>query len=1078
MNSAMLKDIFREIGKTKSRFFSIFAIIALGAGFFAGLKATCPDMLETFRNYYAQQELMDIRLVSTYGFDENDIAAIEETDGIKQMYPSYSKDVFVKNDIGANFIAKVMSLPDKGMNEVVVTEGRLPKEPGECVIEKHSQLAVVHEVGDTITVFTTDKDDPIEDTLERSEWKIVGVVMTPQYISFDRGTSTIGDGTVDTFIMVQEENFKYEVYTEVYITLDSAEGLDAYTDEYTAAVEKGVEAFEAVAEVREPERLKEIQKEAQKELDKGKKEIAEAEKKLADAKTELDDAYKQLLDAEKEIARGWKEYNDGLKELEEGKKLLEEELFNAEMQLASAQKQISDGWKQYEDGKTQLDEGKAQVEELLSPLGISIDQIYSYRTELEEKIAYYEKLPFTEMIVAGYKAQIELINSIILSSYDQIIAGEAELKAAYNELLAGERELASGRAALEEARKDGEKQLSDAEKKLEDGRKELVNGEKEIEDGWKEYYSGLEEYEKAKEEAEEEIESAKEDIAEAEKEIAGIKGPTWYVFTRDDNPGYSSYENDIYIIESVGKVFPIFFFLVAMLVCLTTMTRMVEEQRTQIGTMKALGYSKGKIASKYIVYSSVASFTGAVCGMAFCSYVFPVIIYVAYGMRYIGPKLEFVPIVGVWVAVAAISMLCTVAAVIMACYAELKSNPAELMRPKAPKAGKRVLLERIPFIWSRLSFTKKVTCRNLFRYKKRIFMTILGIAGCAALTLTGFGLFSSISGIIDKQYNEIFGYDLIVAMDTDAGKKAVREVMEELDSDKNITENLGVYMMAAEYSGIGGTNLVVTDDAETFEDMILLRGRTTGEIYELDDDGVIITERFSEMAKLSVGDDFSFYCDGILFETKVSAIAENYAMHFIYMTDKLYTELSKDDMKANTVFCIMEDDGNESRDELANRLTALDGVLALSFSRTTRDTFNDTVKNLNLVVVLIIVCAAALAFVVLYNLTNINITERIREIATIKVLGFYDNEVSAYVFRENLILAILGAGAGLLLGKGLHTFVLSVIQTDDIMFGRGLPLWTYAAAFVMTIFFAVTVNWIMYFKLKKVSMVESLKSVE
>ncbi len=1077
MKSAMIKDILREIGKSKSRFFSIFAIIALGAGFFAGLKVTCPDMIETQERYFEEQNLMDIRLVSTYGFDENDVFALEEIDGIKEMYPAYSKDAFVYNETGENIIAKVMALPESGMNEPVLVEGRLPENPKECVVEMHPQMSVTHDIGETITVYTTDPEDPLKDTLWRDNWKVVGIVMTPQYISYDRGSSTIGDGTVDTYIMIPEVNFRLEVYTEVYVTLDAAEGLGAYSDEYSEVVENSIADFEAVAEIREKERLKDVQEEARKELEKAEKEIADAEKKLADAQKELDEGYEELVRAEKDIAEGWREYEDGLAKIEEGKITLEEELEEGRRSLHDAENEIEAGWAEYEAGAAELAEGRKQLEDGLAPLGLTPDNLYQIRDEINKIIAEYEDHPTAGEIIEMVKEALPILDEAI-SGYEQILEGEAQLEEAREKLEAGEKQIVKGWAEYYKGEEEGRKALEDAVIELEDGKRELERGERELKKGWEEYYEGLAEFEKEKENAYEEIDSAKEDIAEAEKEIAGIKGPTWYVFTREDNPGFSSYENDVFIIESVGKVFPVFFFLVAMLVCLTTMTRMVEEQRTQIGTMKALGYGKGDIMAKFIVYSAFASISGAVFGIALCCFVFPEIIYSAYAMMYVVPAIILVPQPLMWVLVVAVSVLCTGAAVIMACYTELKESPAGLMRPKAPKAGKRVLLERIPFIWNRLNFTKKVTVRNLFRYKRRIFMTILGIAGCAALTLTGFGLYSSISVILEKQYNELFSYDLIVALDTDAGKKAVNEVMLELDENEISEKNLGVYMMAAEYKGIGDTSLVVTDDPEAFSEMVLLRGRTTGEIYELGDEGVIITERFSEIAELSVGDEFDFYCDGVLFETKVSAIAENYAMHFIYMTDELYTELSKDDMKPNMVFTIMSDDGAKAQDKLAHELMEFDGVLALSFSRTARETFGNTVENLNYVVVLIILCAAALAFVVLYNLTNINITERIREIATIKVLGFYDGEVSAYVFRENVILAFMGAGVGLILGIWLHTFVLSVIQTNDIMFGRELPAWVFAVSFAMTIFFAVLVNWIMYFRLKKVSMVESLKSVE
>ena len=476
--------------------------------------------------------------------------------------------------------------------------------------------------------------------------------------------------------------------------------------------------------------------------------------------------------------------------------------------------------------------------------------------------------------------------------------------------------------------------------------------------------------------------------------------------------------------------------------------------------------------------SSFASLSGSVFGIALCSYVFPKIIYGAYAMRYIVPPLEMIAMPGTWVLVTLICILCTSFAVVMAGYAELRESPAELMRPKAPKAGKRVFLERIPFIWKRLSFTRKVTVRNLFRYKKRIFMTVLGIAGCAALTLTGLGILSSVSVILEKQYSELFNYDLIVTLDTDSDKASVSEVLEELEENPISEKNLPLHMMSAKYEGLGNISLVVAENPEELSEMILFRDMKNGEIYELSDEGVIITQRFSEKYDINAGDEITFYSDDKEFSAKVTAVSENYAMHFIYMTDALYEEIRGEKPETNAVLTIMSENGYEAQDELANTLMELDGVLALTFSKTAMENFNDTVENLNYVVILIIVCAAALAFVVLYNLTNINITERIREIATIKVLGFYDREVSAYVFRENIILSLMGAIVGLLLGVWLHSFVLGVIQTDDITFGRGLPFWTFASAFVMTGLFSVLVNWIMFFRLKKISMVASLKSVE
>lgn len=1091
MRSAMLKDIFREIGRTKSRFFSIFAIIALGAGFFAGLKATCPDMLATQEKYFAEQNLMDVRLVSTYGFSENDIEAIKTVDGIREIYPTYSKDVFIQNEENASLIGKVMAYPDKGMNEVILLEGRLPENPGECLVEKHAHLHITHEVGDTVTVYTTDKNDPVSDTLERESWKVVGIVMSPQYISYDRGSASIGDGSVDTYIMVFEENFKYDVYTDVYITLDSTVGLSTFSKEYSEAVEAADADFEVIADAREKDRLKEVRDEANEKIADAKKEIADAEQELADAEQELADALAELEEGEKELADGWNEYNEGLAEYEKQLAEFDDKIADAEDEIADGWAEVERGWADYESGKEEYEagrkayeEGLAQFEAGLAASGMSVGELYSLQGTLEEHIAKNQGVPGMESVVADLEASLAEVNGYI-SAYEELLSAEpalekaeSELASAESELNAAENELRDAERELEKAKAEAPEEFAKAKQELEDAHAELLEAETELADGRKEYEEGLAEFEEAEAEARTEIEKARFDIAEAEDNLANLKDPIWYVFTREDNPGYSTYEGDANRIENVGKVFPVFFFLVAMLVCLTTMTRMVEEHRTQIGTMKALGYGKGVIMLKYIAYSALASISGAVFGIALCVFVFPLVIYSAYGMMYVVPPLEFIPTPGIWIIIGVICVACTTFAAIMACAAELRECPAELMRPKAPKAGKRVLLERIPFIWKRLNFNKKVTVRNLFRYKKRIFMTILGIAGCTALTLTGFGLYSSISVILEKQYSEIFNYDLIVALDTDAGDNKVREVRKELYANEISEHNLAVYMKAVDMDGIGDISLVVTDDSEAIEDMVSFRDRKTKEKYDLTDEGVIITERLSELAEVSVGDEITFICNDVPLTAKITAVSENYAMHFIYMTENLYKALCGEEMKINTVFTIMSDDGKDAQFDLANDLTGYKGVLALSFSRTTKDSFGDTVENLNYVVILIIACAAALAFVVLYNLTNINITERIREIATIKVLGFYDREVSAYVFRENIILTLIGDAVGLFLGIWLHKFVLNVAQTDIVMFGRDLPYWTFIAAFVVTVLFAIIVNWIMFFKLKNVSMVESLKSVE
>lgn len=1079
MKSALFKDIIREIKRTKSRFFSIFAIIALGAGFFSGLKAACPDMLATQEAYFRDNNLMDIHLLSTYGFDEGDMDAIRAVDGIRGIYPTYSKDVFVKNDRNANLIAKMIAIPDvttaayadKTIDEPVVLKGRMPQSANECVVEKHSQMRTTFNIGDTVSVYTTDSENPLSYSLVRDSWTVVGIVMNPQYISYERGNTTIGDGSIDTYIMIPESNFCYEVYTDVYLTMEDAAAYGAFDDGYWNVMDGNVEEFEAVADVRKDERFAEIKNEAERQLADAKKKLADGEKEaneeLSKAKQELDDAYKELTDGEKKLADGKKQYNDGREEYNNSKKEFDEGIADAELKIEEAQAELDDGYAQYNNGVSQLMEG----------LESSAEQLRAKTAEIKAAISAGMGTPEMEMMLAELERQLGEIEYLI-NNPEAAIASTEELRTAKDQLEEAGDRLNSAKLWLGVEKENGQKQLDEAAAELSKAYKTLRDSEKQLADGWDEYNDGLAKYEEAKAESDQKLADARQQILDAEKKVAKLKKPTWYVFTRKDNPGFSTYESDAYRIENVCKIFPVFFFLVAILVCLTTMTRMVEEERTQIGTLKALGYSKAAIASKFIVYSALASLSGSVVGIAAGSFIFPTVIYSAYEMLYKTPALKLQPMPEVWVLVTLCALVCTTAAALMACMAELRSNPAALMRPKAPKAGKRVLLEKIPFIWKRLSFTRKVTVRNLFRYKKRIFMTILGIAGCTALTMAGFGIYSSISVILDKQYSEIFNYDLIVVLDSDAGEYTLETVDKALEEDENTTENVELYMKSLSYKGIGDTSLVVAKDTTKLADVVRFNDRVTGNPLELTDDGVIITERFAELSGLSAGDEFTFTCGGEEITAKVSSVTENYTLHFVYMTENLYEKLCGAKPSYNTYFTIMKDTGDEAQKEMGERLMSLDGVQALSFVKDNRESFGNTVKNLNYVVILIIVSAAMLAFVVLYNLTNINITERIREIATIKVLGFYDNEVSAYVFRENILLTLIGDAIGLGAGVWLHRFVIQVAQTDSVMFGRTLPLWCFAAAFVLTLIFALLVDFIMHFRLKKVSMVESLKSVE
>ncbi len=1151
MKSAAVKDILREIWRTRNRFLSIFAIVALGAGFFSGLKAVCPDMLATGDSYFAGQNLLDIRLVSTYGFSENDMEAIHSMEGVQSVLPSYSKDIFVKNSNNANILAKIMALPDDtlpdyadpSVNQVVLLEGRLPESADECVIERNAQMPVDFEIGDVISVYTDDPDDPLEDSLARSSWTVVGVVRSPRYISFERGNTDIGNGNLDTYLMVNTENFTTDVFTEVSVTLEDTAGVSAFSDAYEDAVEQAEDRFEALAEIREEGRYEEVQEEADEKIADAERELEGGEltanEELRDARVELYDAKRELADARTELDDGWAKYDDGEEELADAKEEFAEKIADAEKELADGQQKIDDGWDEYHDGLDEYKEGlkklersKAKLEDAeeeldagLAAAGFSslakfeaylnaqqgsldagrqqldmqetqVNQAYAAGligeeerdASLAEIAGYRQQLDAAQIELSGYFANLDTMKSAqaqIDAGWEEYHDGEIkledakdELAEARRELYDAEEELAQGKLDLEEARADGQKEIDDAERELADSYQELIDGEEDYADGLKQYEDGRQEYEDAEADADEELADARQKIDDAKEELADLKKPVWYIFDRNDDPGYSTYDGDAHRIEAVAKIFPLFFFLVAILVCLTTMTRMVEEKRTEIGTYKALGYRRAQIASKFLIYASAASITGAAAGIAGGTVAFPEVIYNAYSLMYIMPGLKLVPDLSLWAGVTAVCVACTALAAIGACDLELRAQPAELMRPKAPKPGRRVLLESVGFLWKRLSFLKKVTIRNLFRYKKRMFMTVIGIAGCTALTLTGFGLYSSISRIMDRQYSGVFFYDLTTTLDENAAETEKAELYHALEENPIAEKNLPVYEKSAEVDGVSEVYFLIFEDGTAAPQFISFHERVSGKELALPDDGVLITEKLSEQLGLSVGDPIIFTANGRQITAPVVGITENYILHFIYMTRACWEYYAGEAPEPNAVLTIMSDTGEEAQNTLASELIQKNAVLALTFARNSRASFADTVGNLNYVVALIILSAAMLALTVLYDLTNINITERIREIATIKVLGFYDRETSAYVFREGLLLTLIGDAAGLWLGVYLHKFVISVAETDAVMFGRDLPAWCFFAAFTMTILFMLLVDWIMYFRLKKISMVESMKSVE
>ena len=1140
---------------------------------------------------YDEQKLFDLRVLSTFGLTDEDAEAIREIDGVSEVYTSKYSDLAVYFN-NKEYLTRVYSWNKDEVNKVLLHEGRFPEAENECIVSGN-RLQAGFRIGETVSV--VDLTEAEEFPLKHKEYTIVGIFDSPMYISMTQhGSTTIGDGALDSFMYVTKSNFTQDVYTEIYVRSDSLTQAESYSDEYDELREEISLKLEELGILRSEIRYDEVVGEALEEIADGEKELADAraegeqeladaaadiadaekqiadgEQELIDAKAELDDGAKQLEDAEKELADAYREIENGKTDLISAKNELlsaERELQDAKTELLNGERELNQGKQQLDDSKAQLDEGQAEIDRNIAELEAGkaqLDEAKAQIAQAEEEynagLAQYEQgmlqlsegekqlqqailiygennptiiqqkveietnktiLEQTKIALDAALSQIEAGKAEIAANEQMIAEGEAQLAEAqqqiddgiaqYNEGLAewekGYADFAEGQQAYLDGYKkyldglaqynDGLAQIEDAERQYNEGKATLEEKRLEYEDGVKQYEDGLKEIEDAKKELadgkkdyEEGLLTFNTEIADAEKELADAKQKIedageaeWYIFIRDDNPGYSEYSSNAERIDKIASVFPIFFLLVAGLVCLTTMSRMVEENRTQVGTLKALGYSNARIMAHYMTYALSGAAIGSVIGAFGGMLLFPGVIVYAYSIMYIVTDTVFV-FNPVYILLSAGSMLAAIAlTVFFSCNKVLAETPASLMRPKAPKAGKRVLLERIGFIWNRMGFFAKVSGRNLFRYKRRMFMTVIGIAGCTALMLTGFGLKNSVSDMIDLQYGEIFNYSGMIAVDdnqTETEAQALYDELMEYDPQTVYTQvHLKQYTVT-----FGDTNvqtyITVAEDSDILESMIDMHERVSGEKLSLAN-GTICTEKLATLLGAQAGDEITIrISDQESCTVTVGGITEHYASHYFYMTEEMYTELFGHKPDYNMVYFNNSLSADASdKETFSERIMACDGVLTVMLNTTSAGTFEEMLGMIDMVIIVLIVSAGALAFVVLYNLTNVNITERIREIATLKVLGFYDREVSSYVFRENIILSLMGSGAGLLLGIVLCKFVVQTAEIDEVMFGRIIHGTSYLYAFVMTFLFSMIVNLIMTRVLKKISMVESLKSVE
>lgn len=830
-------------------------------------------------------------------------------------------------------------------------------------------------------------------------------------------------------------------------------------------------------------------------LEQQKEELSGQKTTLEAQKRTLQEGQKNLLDTQavlqQQISRLKAEKEDlnaeGIR-LSEEKETLQKEYEELKSQYeASGDTEIL---KQVEAKKAQLDEVNAKIAENSAKIEQNktlLETVESQMDPLEEKLVQMKNgLEQTETALEKISAGLseieagqEQMQTGLTQMESYISSGEFQLQAAREQLESGKNQILSGQRQIEDAKK----RIADGEEQIQAGIKQIQDGETGLADGWIEYQDGERQANAEIADGEAQIADAKVQLADAKKEIEQIEKPTWYIYDRSHLPEYSGYGDNADRMKAIGEVFPLIFFLVAALISLTTMTRMVEEERTLIGTLKALGYSKKSIAAKYLGYAVLATLTGGIFGVMIGEKILPYIIITAYKIMYRHlPDVE-IPYnlyYGVLACVAA--LLCTVAATIFSCMKELKEQAAELMRPPAPKQGKRVFLEYIPFLWKRLNFTWKSTVRNLMRYKKRFFMTIFGIGGCMGLMLVGFGLKDSISSIVPLQYEDIQLYDGNVILQSDVTMQEKQEVYEALEKNSQVVataEDL-LQKITIEHDGVSKeVYLNVQENVEKFSDFVVLQDRTTKEKYQLTDKGAVLTEKMAKELGVSAGDTVTIKEENEKERTvKISQICENYMSHYLYMTPAVYKAAYGKEPKYNSIYYRTEGRTTKEAELVGEAALKLDGALSVSYTTELRQQVDDMLQSLDIVIVVLIISAGMLAFVVLYNLNNINITERKRELATLKVLGFYDKEVTEYVYRENILLTLIGSVFGMLLGKILHRFIIVTVEIDSVMFGRNINTISFVYAFLLTVVFSLFVNGVMYFKLKKINMVESLKSVE
>jgi putative permease len=1066
MKSMMKRNTFREIKKSFGRYFAILAIIALGVAFFSGLKITQSVMVHSADVYLKDLQFYDYRLVSTLGFTEENVEALAEKEDVRAAEGAISAEVLYK-DAGENErVIKMHSITEK-VNKLKLVAGEMPQSADECVVD--SVLFSEDAIGSKLVLSENNTTDDL-DKFAYKEYTITGLVQSPCYIQFERGNTSIGNGRISGFAYILKDGFAVDYDTEIYIKFD--EDYDIYSDEYDSYMDAKEADWEAYTKEQADIRYEKIVKDAQDELDEKKEELeekrAEAEAELESAKQQLTDGETEISDGKNQIASAKTELSAKASELQSGKDALSSkaaELESASQQISGQESALAAKKAEYEQGLNAYLAAKQQVTDQRNSLEAAKAQLMENTPSYEEMLAQIEA-GLTE--VAGAEAELNAKNAELEAAAGQLSSAESQLAAAKQQIEDGKNALAAAEAELT----DGENQLAAAKEQIEEKEDQLEAAETELADG-------LLQYQEKQSEFDEQMQDADDQIADAQSKIDEIEKPETYVLDRNTNVGYVCLKNDSGVVKGIANVFPVFFFLVAALICMTTMNRMVEEQRTQIGVLKALGFSEGKIMGKYLFYSGSAAISGTLIGYVLGIHFFPLVIITAYGIVYKMGGIYYVSDLPLALVSLTVAVFCSVGTTWLSCHKELKEVAADLMRPKAPKAGKRVFLEHVPFIWKRLKFLQKVSVRNIVRYKKRFFMMVIGISGCTALLVMGFGVRDSVVAVADQQYEEIQLYDIGVTLK--AGKMPGEADLKSLDSVLEKENAAGMYAMEKTIDlvtdkGTKSIHMVAVENPDEVGDFISLHTKKQEPIAYPKEGEAVLSKKVAETYAVKKGDTILLRdSDNNEMHLKVTGICENHIYNYVYIAPESY-EKQIGDVVFKNVYVRLPDASDIH--EVSAALMKADGVTAVTVNSDMLSRISQMMSCMNYIVIIIIICAGALAFIVLYNLNNINITERVREIATIKVLGFYPKETASYVFRENMVLTAIGCGLGLILGKWFHRFVMGEIQIDMVSFNVQINAVSYLFSVLLTMGFAWIVNCMMTGKLERINMAESLKSID